>query len=186
LETICERIYQGVTLRIMWGDITDISADAIVNPANSLMIMGGGVAGVLKRVGGDIIEREARKYAPVPIGKAVVTPGGLLRAKYVIHAPTMEKPAMRIRPENVYHATFAALTKAFDLTLKTIAFPGMGTGIGGLSPKSAGREMIRAIREFLDMIPGSFREIIIIDINRKIPETICEILDKVLAGKDEG
>ncbi len=173
-------------MKIMWGDITRISADAIVNPANSLMIMGGGVAGVLKRVGGDIIEYEARKYAPVPVGKAVVTPGGLLKAKYVIHAPKMEKPAMRIKPENAYHATFAALTKAFDLTLKTIAFPGMGTGVGGLSPESAGMEMIRAIKEFLDMIPGSFKEIIIIDVNKEIPETICRILGKTMAGKSEG
>ncbi len=129
------------------GDITEFEGDAIVNAANSLMIMGGGVAGAIKRKGGAEIEEEARKKAPVPVGEAVATKAGKLKVRYVIHAPTMERPAMRIPPVNAYLATKAALKVAKELGLKKVAFPLMGTGVGGLSIEEAVREMLRAIEE---------------------------------------
>ena len=129
------------------GDITEFEGDAIVNAANSLMVMGGGVAGAIKRKGGEEIEREAMEKAPVPVGSAVATSAGKLKVKYVIHAPTMERPAMRIGPENAYLATKAALKLAKEKGLKKVAFPLMGTGVGGLSVEEAVREMIRAIKE---------------------------------------
>jgi len=183
MKTLCESIYKGTRIKCIVGDITSIEVDAIVNPANSLMLMGGGVAGVLKRRGGSEIEREARKYAPVEIGKAVVTPAGRLKAKYIIHSPTMEKPAMRISSENAYKATRAALIKGIDLTISKIAFPGMGTGVGGLSPSEAAKAMLRAIREILDMIPGCFDEIIIVDINKEVPEALCKELGNMKEAK---
>ena len=132
------------------GDITEFEGDAIVNAANRLMIMGGGVAGAIKRKGGEEIEEEARKKAPVPVGEAIATGAGRLKAKYVIHAPTMERPAMRIPPENAYLATKAALKVAKELGLKKVAFPLMGTGVGGLSVREAVREMLKAIEEECD------------------------------------
>lgn len=63
-------------IRVVVGDITDFNGDAVVNPANSFMIMGGGVAGAIKRIGGGQIKAEARKCAPLPVGKAVVTGAG--------------------------------------------------------------------------------------------------------------
>jgi len=71
---------RNVKLRLYTGDITAETSDAIVVPANSLMIMGGGVAGAVKRAGGQSIEDEARSKAPVEVGKAVVTSAGRLRA----------------------------------------------------------------------------------------------------------
>ena len=71
-------------------DITTMAVDAVVNPANSLGIMGGGVAGALSRRGGPSIQREAMSLAPIAVGAAVVTNAGHLYAKRVIHAPTME------------------------------------------------------------------------------------------------
>ncbi len=129
------------------GDITEFDGDAIVNAANSLMIMGGGVAGAIKRKGGVEIEKEAMEKAPVPVGEAIATGGGKLKVKYVIHAPTMERPAMRIPPKNAYLSTKAALKKAKELGVKRIAFPLMGTGVGGLTIDEAVKEMLKAIKE---------------------------------------
>ncbi len=129
------------------GDITEFEGDAIVNAANSLMIMGGGVAGAIKRKGGNEIEKEAMSKAPVPVGQAILTKAGKLKAKYVIHAPTMPKPAMRIPLENAYLATKAALRIAKELGLRSIAFPAMGAGVGGLSVYESTKQILRAIKE---------------------------------------
>lgn len=146
------------------GDITKIVCDAIVNPANSLGYMGGGVAGAIKRTGGGEIEEEAVSKAPIPVGSAIATTAGRLRCKYVIHAPTMEYPAMRINVENVKLATKAALETAFKLGVKTIAIPGMGTGVGGVSADEAAKVMINISKEYSD----KFEKIIFIGFNDEL------------------
>jgi len=110
--------------------------------------MGGGAAGALKRAGGAEIEREALKHAPVPVGGAVVTTAGKLKARWIIHAPTMERPAMPTTPEKVYKATLAALRCADKVGATSITIPGMGTGVGGVSPQDAAQAMFRALHEF--------------------------------------
>lgn len=79
-----ERTYKGVRIVVVTGDITQQEVDAIVNPANSMLIMGGGAAGAIKRVGGKEIEDEAVKHAPVPVGEPVATGASRLKAKYVV------------------------------------------------------------------------------------------------------
>ena len=138
----------NLTIEIGCGDLTKVETDAICNPANSLMYMGGGVAGALKRAGGEIIEREALRHAPVPIGKAIPTTAGKLRARWVIHAPKMERPAMTTTGEKVYRATLAALRCADEVGAGSIAIPGMGTGVGGVSFEDAARAMVKALLEF--------------------------------------
>ena len=145
-----KQIYRGVNITILTGDITEQKVDAIVNPANSLMIMGGGVAGAIKRVGGKEIEDEAKKHAPVAVGKAIATGAGKLKATHVIHAPTMEMPAMRIDKRNVQSAVRCALECAKQLKINTIAFPGMGTGVGGLSLDEAARTIVNEIKKHID------------------------------------
>ena len=137
----------NIDVEVVEGDITEESVDAIVNPANSLMIMGGGVALAIKRKGGEVIEREAMSKAPVPVGSAISTSAGRLKVKYVIHAPTMERPAMKISIDNVYKATRAALVEAENLKLKSIAIPGMGTGVGGISYRDSMKAMFKAIKD---------------------------------------
>ena len=133
------------------GDITEEECDAIVNPANSSGYMGGGVALAIKLKGGKEIEEEAVKKAPIPLGKAIATKAGKLKCKFVIHSPTMQKPAEKIPLENVRLATRAALELAKELKIKSIAFPGMGTGIGGIKSENAARVMIEECKKFEDL-----------------------------------
>ena len=130
------------------GDLTQKRVDAIVNPANSAGLMGGGVAGVIRRVGGSVIEDEAVKRAPIPIGKAVLTTAGNLPCQGVIHAPTMIRPAERATAEVVRKATVGALRCAEEAGLSSIAFPGMGTGVGRLPVDVSAKTMVDAIHAF--------------------------------------
>ena len=129
------------------SDITTMAVDAVVNPANSMGIMGGGVAAALSRKGGPSIQKEAMSLAPIAVGAAVVTNAGKLFAKQVIHAPTMEQPGMKVGVENVRRATRAALLAAARLGIEVLAIPGMGTGLGGVDPGGRGaRDGRRAAR----------------------------------------
>jgi O-acetyl-ADP-ribose deacetylase (regulator of RNase III) len=142
--------FKGVKIKVVTGDITQSNADAIVNPANSSMLMGGGVAGAIKRAGGAEIEAEALKKAPVKVGDAIATKSGQLSAKFVIHTPTMVKPAMRIVAGNVRLAMHAALERARNLKVRNIAFPGLGTGVGGLPLEAAASIMMQELKKHLD------------------------------------
>jgi len=148
--SVFERTYKNVTLSVVQGDVTKLEAEAIVNAANSRLIMGGGVAGAILRVGGKEIQEEAYRKAPVPIGEAVATTAGKLKAKYVIHAPTMELPAMQTNKQNVRLATRGALECAKQLGVSSIAFPGMGTGVGGLSFKEAAEVMVAEAKNHIE------------------------------------
>jgi len=149
------------------GDLTQIPCDAIVNPANSFGYMGGGVAGAIKRVGGVEIENEAIAKAPIPVGTAVETTAENLPCTFVIHAPTMEQPAMRIGVDNVRDATRAALELGVELNLKTIAIPGMGTGVGGVSVDDAAEAIVSIAKTF----ENSFETIYLIDRNEDMIES---------------
>ncbi|MCW3976724.1 MAG: macro domain-containing protein [Candidatus Bathyarchaeota archaeon] len=145
-----EHTYKDVNVTARKGDITQLEVDAIVNAANSLLVMGGGVAGAILKTGGREIQEEALRHAPIPVGNAVATRAGALKAKYIIHAPTMKRPAMRIGRENVGLATRGALECAKQLKIGSVAFPGMGTGVGGLRPQEATHIMIQEIKRHID------------------------------------
>lgn len=154
-----------VNFTIARGSILDAQVEGIVNPANSLGRMGGGVAGVIRRAAGKDVEREAMATAPIPIGKAVITSGGATGFKAVIHAPTMVRPREKIPVENVGQATGAALVAADAHGLASIAIPGMGTGTGRISPTSAAEAMVRAIRDFR---PAHIREVLLVDVDERM------------------
>lgn len=112
------------------GDIAGIEADAIVNAANNHLWMGSGVAGAIKQMGGVEIERDAVSKGPISIGEAVATTAGKLKARYVIHAAVMGQDR-HTDGQKIRTATRSSLQLANDLGLKTIAFPALGTGVGG-------------------------------------------------------
>jgi len=161
-----------MTIVVEKGDLTKIFCDAIVNPANSYGYMGGGVAGAIKRVGGVEIEKEAVSKAPIDIGKTVATISGSLPCRYVIHAPTMKRPAMRIDIENVKLATRAALETGVKLNLKSIAIPGMGTGVGGAQVDKAAEVIVSLAKEYED----KFEKIFLIDRNEEMIESFKKFL----------
>jgi O-acetyl-ADP-ribose deacetylase (regulator of RNase III) len=153
---------QTMSIRIVQGSILDVEAEVIVNAANSLGIMGGGVAGVIKRAAGQQVEDEACRQAPIAVGTAVLTSGGTTKFKSIIHAPTMPRPAMRIPSVNVALATKAALALADQHDFPSIALPGMGTGVGGVSHEDAAAMMIREIRSYS---PRSLKSVILVDVD---------------------
>ena len=151
-----------VQVKIIHGSILDVEAQVIVNAANSHGMMGGGVAGVIRRAAGSKVEQEAMQRAPIPIGEAVLTSGGETSFKGIIHAPTMTEPAMRIPPENVAYATRAALEFADDKGFTSLAIPGMGTGVGGVSPTDAAQQMMN---EILSFSPQNLKHVILVDVD---------------------
>src|SRR3954465_7659718 len=128
------------------AEIWTLPVDAVVNPANSLGIMGGGIGGAIRRPGGDGIRRAAMAAAPIAVGAALVTTAGQLPAKHVIHVPTMEEPGMMIGAENVRRAARAALIAADRNGFKVIAIPGIGTDLGNVPLDEAARAIVEEIR----------------------------------------
>lgn len=135
-------------IKVIKGDITGLSVDAVVNAANNHLWMGAGVAGAIKRKGGVIIEEEAVAKGPIPVGEAVVTGAGALKARYVVHAAAMGQDLVTDAAK-VRSATRNALLRAEELSLKSVAFPALGTGVGGLGFDVASRVMVSETRRHL-------------------------------------
>jgi O-acetyl-ADP-ribose deacetylase len=133
-------------VHVAQAEITSLPVDALVNPSNSLGIMGAGVSGALRRQGGDEIQTEAMGKAPIAIGAAVITGAGALPARHVIHVPIMEEPGDKAGAENIRRAARAALIASDASKFQVIAFPGMGTDIGGLPVEEAARAIVEEIR----------------------------------------
>jgi O-acetyl-ADP-ribose deacetylase (regulator of RNase III) len=142
-----EKNLSGVTIKVVQGDITDQETDAIVNAANDELWMGAGVAGAIKRKGGNEIEDEAIRKGPIPIGEAVVTKAGRLKAKYVIHAAVMGQD-LTTNEEYIKNATLNSLKRAEELKIKSIAFPAFGTGVGGFPIEKCAQIMLDQVKDF--------------------------------------
>ncbi|MGD9652450.1 MAG: macro domain-containing protein, partial [Candidatus Dadabacteria bacterium] len=115
---------------ILRGVITGVVADAIVNAANSVLVLGSGVAGAIRRKGGPSIQAECEGKSPVPLGEAAITGGGDLKARHVIHAAAMHLGGS-VSAESLRNAALNSLKRASEAGIKTIAFPAIGTGVGG-------------------------------------------------------
>ena len=136
------------TLKVIQGDITEQETEAIVNAANNHFWMGAGVAGAIKRKGGAEIEQEAVSQGPIEVGGAVLTSGGKLKSKYVIHAAGMGQD-LRTDAEKVKKSTFNSLKLAEEKKIHSISFPAIGTGVGGFSPHYCATVMIGEAVSFL-------------------------------------
>lgn len=130
------------------GDLTEMDTDAIVNAANNDLILGGGVAGAIRRKGGDEIQRECSTIGSIPIGYAAITTGGKLKARFVIHAASMELGG-RTTAEALRSSTAHCLRIAKERGLQSIAFPAVGTGIAGFPLEECAGIMLREAAEHL-------------------------------------
>jgi O-acetyl-ADP-ribose deacetylase len=129
---------------LMQGDLTEMDVDAMVNAANNDLQLGGGVAGAIRRKGGDAIQRECDAIGSIPIGGAAITSGGKLRARFVIHAASMqlggETTARALRASTAHSLRIAA-----ERGLRSIAFPAVGTGIAGFPVSECAQIMLREV-----------------------------------------
>ena len=138
----------------LWnGDICELEVDAIVNPANLSLWMSTGVSGAIKRAGGDAIEFAAVRQAPVPLGEAIVTPAGSLAAKAVIHAVSLDRDR-RTSGAVIEAAVRSAMARAREIGATSIAFPALGTGVGGFPLDEAARITVETVREELARSPN--------------------------------
>lgn len=128
-------------LTIIHGELVESGTEAIANPTNDKLWMGGGVAGMIKRTGGEEIETEAMKKGPVPIGQAVVSGAGTLSAKFVIHSVIMGQD-LHTNAESVRAATKSTLRTADELPVSSLAMPAFGTGVGHFSAEDCSEIMI--------------------------------------------
>jgi O-acetyl-ADP-ribose deacetylase len=132
-------------IEVVEGDITALEVEAIANAANDHLWMGAGVAGAIKRVGGEEIEREAIAKGPIPLGSAVATGAGSLRAAHVIHGAVMGQD-LRTDSALVEATTRSCLQVAEELGVRSLALPAFGTGVGGLPLEECARTMVGVVR----------------------------------------
>ena len=145
----------NVDIELLRGDITEESSDAVVNAANSALAGGGGVDGAIHRAGGEAIMRECGKIGGCPTGSAVITTGGRLKAKYVIHAvgPIYED-GLKGEPELLASAWASSLRLALDKGIKTISFPSISTGAYGYPIEDAAGIAIKTVVDFVKANKG--------------------------------
>ncbi|MBC7081892.1 MAG: O-acetyl-ADP-ribose deacetylase [Firmicutes bacterium] len=141
-------------LRLVQGDITQQETDAIVNAANSELAGGGGVDGAIHRAGGPAIHEECmrirRERGRLPAGRAVITTGGRLKARYVIHTVgPIWQGGDHGEDETLASAYRSSLELAREHGLRTVAFPSISTGAYGFPVERAARVALGAVRDFL-------------------------------------
>lgn len=134
-------------LEVVEGDIAALVVDAVANAANDHLWMGSGVAGAIKRAGGDEIEREAVAKGPIPVGEAVATGAGRLAARWVIHAAVMGQD-LRTSADAIRRATRRTLELADELGAESLALPAFGTGVGGFPLEACASIMVGEARGF--------------------------------------
>jgi O-acetyl-ADP-ribose deacetylase (regulator of RNase III) len=136
-------------ITVRQGDITSFEGDAIVNAANNHLVLGAGVAGAIRRAGGPAIQEECDRHGPIRVGGAAITGAGHLQVRWVIHAAAMgDEP---VSEDSIYDSTRASLALAARNGVRRIAFPVLGSGIGGLGFGEAASTMRRAIEESPDV-----------------------------------
>jgi O-acetyl-ADP-ribose deacetylase (regulator of RNase III) len=145
-----------LALEVVDGDITALDVDAIANAANDRLWMGAGVAGAIKRAGGEEIERQAVAKGPIAVGSAVSTGAGRLRARYVVHGAVMGQD-LRTSADLIERTTLSCLQVADGLGCESLALPAFGTGVGGFPLDDCARIMVAVARGYA---PSTLRRVV--------------------------
>lgn len=163
-------------IELVRGDITEQETEAIVNAANANLILGGGVAGAIRRKGGPIIQEECNKIGGTFVGGAVITSGGNLKAENVIHAvgPRMGEGS---EDEKLKNATRNSLKLADEYKLKSIAFPAISTGIFGYPIERCARIMLRSTIDYLEE-ETELERVVFCLFDKKGYDEFCKELEK--------
>lgn len=140
------------------GDITDFEGDALVNAANTRLILGAGVAGAIRKKGGSSIQEECNSIGSIDLGEAAITSGGLLKVRYVIHGASMHLGG-RTTESSLRKTVVNCLLRGVECKSKTIAFPAIGTGIAGFPLEMCANIMLEEIEKFLNLKNHNYESI---------------------------
>ena len=143
-----EVIIKNSVIELIEGDITGLEVDAIVNAANAQLVLGGGVAGAIARKGGISIQHQCDRIGGINVGQAVITTGGKLKAKHVIHA-VGPRFGEGNEEDNLRSATRNSLKVADENNLSDIAFPAISTGIFGFPMDKCAEIMLSETADYL-------------------------------------
>ncbi len=135
-------------IELVKGDITESNTDAIVNAANAQLILGAGVAGAIRSKGGPSIQEECNAIGHCPVGGAVITGGGNLKARHVIHA-VGPRQGEGDEVTKLKNATLNSLKVAKENKLKSITFPAISTGVYGFPIDACARIMLTTAKTYL-------------------------------------
>jgi len=179
-----ESIVNGVKISLVRGDITLQTTDAIVNAANSSLMGGGGVDGAIHRAGGpaileackNIVARQGR----LPTGKAVITTGGNLKAKYVIHTVgPIWHGGNHDEPESLASAYVESLKLAVENKLQNISFPSISTGAYGYPVDEAAGVALKSVISFLKTETTSLKEVVFVLYSQSVLEAYEAVLEEI-------
>ncbi|HHW07943.1 MAG TPA: O-acetyl-ADP-ribose deacetylase [Clostridia bacterium] len=170
-------------VEIIQGDITKLAVDAIVNAANNSLLGGGGVDGAIHRAGGPAILEECmkirEKQGGCPTGEAVITTGGNLPAKYVIHTVgPVWRGGNRGEEQLLRNAYRNSLRLAVEHGVKTVAFPNISTGVYGYPKREAAQVALDEVVKFLRE-DSRLEKVIFVCFNRDNYEIYREIFDQL-------
>jgi len=182
-----EVIINNTKLSMIQGDITRQATDAIVNAANPSLMGGGGVDGAIHRAGGPIILEECKqivaKQGRLPPGKAIITTGGNLKAKYVIHTVgPIWRGGSRNETELLASAYRESLKVAAENKLASISFPSISTGAYGYPVREAARIATGTVISFLKEQATSIKEIVFVLFDSRTYENYCSALQEIIGG----
>ncbi len=170
----------GLTIEVVEGDITEAEVEAIANAANNHLWMGSGVAGAIKRKGGEQIESDAVKKGPIPVGSAIETGSGELPYRFIIHGAVMGQD-LQTNPDLIARTTTSCLQLADQLDVTSLALPAFGTGVGGVDAADCARAMLQAIEDFAGAQRTLQRVVLVLfgdDTRRAFDEAAQELLER--------
>jgi O-acetyl-ADP-ribose deacetylase (regulator of RNase III) len=161
------------------GDLTDADVDAIVNAANNDLMLGGGVAGAIRVKGGPKIQQECDSIGSIALGEAAISGAGRLRARHVIHAASM-RLGESTSEANLRSATRNSLKRADENSLRTIAFPAIGSGIAGFPMERCAEVMLGEVRAHLKGVTALERVEFVLFDRRSL-----EVFERVVAAMSD-
>jgi len=155
----------NVKIDILKGDITERQSDAIINTSNDMLILGSGLGGAIRAKGGDGIAEELSKHKSINIGESVITSGGNLKTKYIIHMALshFDEP---VNEDDIPQVLLNALRLANDNGITSLSIPDMSVGIVRVSPRKTAEKVFKTIKSFIENENRTLRllEIVLWDI----------------------
>ncbi len=164
-------------IKLIQGDITNSETDAIVNAANTGLILGAGVAGAIKSKGGSVIQEECNEIGPIELGDAAITTGGNLIAKYVIHAASMHLGG-KTDDQSLKYSVWNSLRVGNSKNIQSIAFPAIGTGIAGFPIDECAEIMLEVFNNYLKTENHDYKSIEVVLFSENDYNTFKDIFIK--------